>query len=322
MATEIVHGRSRLPARAQGTDARPTAVAIGNFDGVHRAHRILVEEARRRAAVHGAQAGVLTFDPHPAKLFAPSLAPPLIMPLARRVELLGEIGADFVVVEPFTAAFAAIDAERFVTEVLAGDFGAREVVVGYDFTFGRGREGDARRLAELGAATHMGVTVVPPVVVDGVTCHSTKIREFILEGRVEGAELLLGRPFEVTGQVVRGAGRGQALGIPTANLRPEGDLLPRGGVYVGRAVLLDERGKPAAAARAAINVGTNPTFDAGGTGVTTVEAHLLDFQGDLYGRRLRLELRRRLRDERRFSSPESLVAQIRDDIARARTLDP
>jgi len=195
------------------------------------------------------------------------------------------------------------------------------VVVGYDFSFGKGRKGDARLLAAEGAALGIGVRVVPPVLADGLTCSSTKVREFVLEGRVEGAAMILGRPFEITGQVVRGAGRGRGLGMPTANLRPEGELVPRAGIYAARAVILDGGPLGAGAGSAhvcALSVGTNPTFT--DAGALTIEAHLLDFDADLYDRRLRLELVARLRDERRFDSVDALMAQIADDIARTRSL--
>lgn len=309
----VVRGRAQL-GTAPGEAPRAPAFAIGNFDGVHLGHRRLVETARSLAAPRGAQTAVLTFDPHPARLFAPELAPPLIVPLARRIELLGEAGVDLVVVEPFTPDFAAISAEDFVARVLGRDLGARDVVVGGDFSFGRGRAGDASQLERLAAASGLGVVVLPQVTAHGLVCSSTKIREFVLEGRVDGAALLLGRPFEIDGEVVRGAGRGRGIGFPTANLRPEGELLPKGGVYAGRARRLDAPG--GWPVRAAINVGTNPTFvEQGGL---SIEAHLLDFDGDLYGGRVRLELVRRLRDERRFPDAAALAAQIEDDVGRTR----
>ncbi|HVR62111.1 MAG TPA: bifunctional riboflavin kinase/FAD synthetase [Polyangia bacterium] len=289
-------------------------MAIGNFDGVHRGHQALIATARARAAARGATAAVLTFDPHPARLFAPALAPPLIVSLPRRLELLAALGIELCVVEPFDATFAAIEAAAFVDEVLGRDLDAREVVVGYDFSFGRERAGDARLLAERGAALGIGVSVVPRVSVGGLTCSSTKVREFVLEGRVDGAALLLGRPFELTGAVVRGAGRGRSLGVPTANVEPEGELLPRVGIYAGRATVLASGETKAAA----ISVGTNPQFGAGGA--VTVEAHLLDHGGDLYGQRLRVELVQRLRAEQRFPSVEALMAQIRADIADTRRI--
>jgi riboflavin kinase/FMN adenylyltransferase len=270
----------------------------------------------------------LTFDPHPARLLAPALAPPLIVSLDRRIELLGEAGVDVVVVEPFTREFAAIEAESFAAEVLSGDLHAAHVVVGYDFSFGRGRRGDTTALESLGARLGFGVSIVRRVSVHGLTCSSTKVREFVLEGRVEGAEVLLGRPFELTGVVTRGAGRGRAIGFPTANLRLEADLVPRSGIYAARARVLPtdtdtqvdgpSDGTATNLLGCALSVGTNPTFVR--DGLVTVEAHLLDFEGDLYDRRLRLELVQRLRDELRFESVETLVAQIEADVAHTREL--
>jgi riboflavin kinase/FMN adenylyltransferase len=318
---KVVAGRAALAAA--GGPRLPMAFAIGNFDGVHLGHQALLRAAHERAVTLGGAVGVLTFDPHPARLFAPALAPPLIISLQRRIELLGQAGADEVVVEPFTAAFAAIEAADFVRQVLARDLGARQVVVGYDFSFGRGRKGDTRLLAAEGAALGIGVTVVPPVTASGLTCSSTKVREFALEGRVEGAAMLLGRPLEITGLVVHGAGRGRALGIPTANLHPEGELLPRPGIYAARAVILGAPGGGGGGDQVrvcALSIGTNPTFTAQGAGALTVEAHLLDFDGDLYDRRLRVELVHRLRDERRFESIAALMEQIHDDLAQTRKL--
>ena len=315
---KVVAGRAALAAAG---GARPAmAFAIGNFDGVHLGHQALLRAARDRAVALGGAVGVLTFDPHPARLFAPALAPPLIVSLQRRIELLGQAGADEVIVEPFTAAFASIEAAEFVRQVLARDLGAREVVVGYDFSFGRGRKGDTRLLLAEGAALGIGITVLPPVTASGLTCSSTKVREFALEGRVEGAAMLLGRPLEITGPVVHGAGRGRALGIPTANLHPESELLPRPGIYAARAVILNQSGGPDQIRVCALSIGTNPTFAAQGAGALTVEAHLLDFDGDLYDQRLRIEVLHRLRDERRFESIAALMEQIHDDLAQTRKM--
>jgi riboflavin kinase/FMN adenylyltransferase len=190
--------------------------------------------------------------------------------------------------------------------------GARHVCVGYDFTFGRARSGTIALLEELGRSRDFGVTVVAAQTVDGMVCSSTKVREFVLEGRVEGAAILLGRDPEVEGVVIRGDGRGKSIGVPTANLKPETELLPKNGVYAGWA---DLDGKKVAAA---INIGTNPTFTA--SHPVTVEAHLLDVSQDLYGGRLRVGFTRRLRAEERFPSAEALVAQIKKDIEETRTI--
>jgi riboflavin kinase/FMN adenylyltransferase len=314
---KLARGHARL-ATDLGERPRAPAIAIGSFDGVHRGHQALLAAARSQAAARGAQAGALTFDPHPARFLAPALAPPLLLPLDRRVELLGEAGADFVVVEPFDAALAALDPQAFVDQVLVAGLGAGHVVVGHDFSFGHGRTGTAAMLGELGRTRGFTVTIVPAVTVDGVLASSTKIREFLLEGRIDGARLLLGRPPEVTGTVVRGAGRGKGLGIPTANLQVEGDLPLKTGIYAARAVLLDT----GATYPAAVSVGTNPTFTAGSDAAPViVEAYLLDYPGaDLYDSRVRLLFEGRLRDERRFASVDELLAEIQRDVARTRAL--
>jgi riboflavin kinase/FMN adenylyltransferase len=306
---EMVAGHRALHARARRAEG--PAVAIGNFDGVHRGHQRLFAEILTRSRARGAEAIVLTFDPHPAKVLAPAYAPPLICTPIRKLDRIAAAGVDACVVEPFDRDLAGLTPEAFIEQVLVAALGAREVVVGHDFTFGRGRAGDAHRLAALGAAHGFATTVVDPVTVDGIVCSSTKVREFVLEGRIEGAALLLGRDPEIEGTVVAGAGRGRTIGIPTANLRPDTELLPAVGVYAGWALLDD-----GARFDAAINVGTNPTF---GGAALCIEAHLLDYPGgDLVGRAIRVGLTRRLRAERRFPSVEALVAQIKQDIAAVR----
>src|SRR5262249_6985361 len=184
---KIVRAASSLVATAANGPPRPLAVAIGNFDGVHRGHAALLAEARARAAHRGQRSAVLTFTPHPARLFAPDRAPPLIMSLERRLELIAEEGIDVAIVEPFTREFAAIDAPAFVTDVRAGALRACDVVVGYDFSFGRGRAGDTRMLAELGAAAGIDVAVIPPISMGGVPCSSTRIRQLVAAGETEAA---------------------------------------------------------------------------------------------------------------------------------------
>jgi riboflavin kinase / FMN adenylyltransferase len=315
----IVPGTASFVATAaERPSAAPLALAIGNFDGVHLGHAALLAEARTRAARRGGPSAVLTFTPHPARLFAPDRAPPLIMSLDRRLELIAEAGIDIAIVEPFTAAFAAIDAPGFVRVVLARDLGARDVIVGYDFSFGRGRAGDVRMLAELGAAAAIDVAVIPPIANAGVPCSSTRIRALVSAGDTTAAAKLLGRPFELEGVVTRGAGRGRGLGFPTANVACEGELRPKIGIYAARTRVLD--GPLAGTQRvAALSVGLNPTFESASEAVT-VEAYLLDFEGDLYDQRLRIEVGARLRDERRFESVDALVAQIREDVEQVRQL--
>jgi riboflavin kinase/FMN adenylyltransferase len=306
-------------AAARAEDAASLALAIGNFDGLHLGHQALLREVVARADDAGLASAVLTFTPHPARMFAPDKAPPLIMPLERRLELIAEAGIEIAIVEPFTRDFAAIPADAFVRRVLAQDLDARELVVGYDFSFGRGRGGSAATLAALGAELGLGVAVIPPVAVDGVVCSSTQIRALCAAGDLRGTRALLGRPFEIEGAVVRGAARGRTIGFPTANLAPDGELLPKIGIYAARAQIRDgAAGGPSY--QAALSIGRNPTFTDAGAPLT-VEAYLLDFDGDLYDRRLRIEVLERLRDEQRFASVDALVQQIQADVARVRAIE-
>jgi len=309
----VVHDRAGLDPRHH--PIRGAALTIGNFDGVHLGHGALVDTAIARARARGAKAAVLTFDPHPARFFAPAVAPPLLTSLPRRLELLFALGIDAAVVERFDAAFAHLAPEAFVADVLAASLGVRDVVVGFDFSFGRGRSGDPEALRRLARPLGIEVHVVPRVERDGVACSSSNVRRFVREGRMEAATALLGRPFEIEGEVVRGAGRGKALGIPTANLRPTAEVLPAAGIYAARARIVDALGGPWPVA---LSIGTNPTFTGDGGGPVTVEAHLLDFEGDLYGRTLRLDVVQRLRDEKRFPGVDALMAQIAQDVAATR----
>jgi riboflavin kinase/FMN adenylyltransferase len=316
---EIVAGHQALTRRL-----REPAVALGNFDGVHLGHQALFKEALAQARTWGGEAVALTFFPHPAKVLNPSLAPPLICPLTRRLERIAATGIDVCVVEPFTLELAALAPETFVDRVLVGALGVRLVCIGQDFTFGRGRAGTVSLLSELGQTPerHFTVQVIPPVTAAGMQCSSTKVREFVLEGRVEGAAVLLGRDPEVEGVVVAGAGRGRTIGIPTANLQPENELVPAPGVYAGWAEVCG--GAAQGLLRpAAINIGHNPTFNVVG-GTLHIEAHLLDYHEpsgpSLLGARLRLGFRRRLRAEQRFPSVEALVQQIHEDIQATRAL--
>jgi riboflavin kinase/FMN adenylyltransferase len=303
---------------------RGCAVAIGNLDGVHLGHRRLLETARARAATHRSLAVALTFDPHPAQVLRPRMAPPTLTPLPRKLELLEEAGMDVTVVLPFDLAYAATSAAEFVRRDLCGRLGASDVVVGYDFTAGHERA-RVDALREMLLACGIGLSVLQPVTADGLTVSSTKVREFLLEGNVEGAGVLLGRSHDVEGVVERGAGRGRGLGFATANLRPEG-LLPALGVYAARARLgVGLRPDGVAHANGArtfdavCNVGVKPTVEE--SGPVGLEAHLLGHDGsDLYGDRVRVEFVARIRAERRFPSLGALRTQIAADASAAREL--
>jgi riboflavin kinase / FMN adenylyltransferase len=273
----------------------PRAVAIGTFDGVHRGHRSAIEAAARA----GLRSTVVTFDPHPRRVLGYEVE--LLTTLDRRIELIREVGPDELLVLEFTLELSRREPEEFVREVL-DPLGARVVVAAEDFRFGKGRRGDVDLLRHLG----LEVRLVP--VVEGVS--SSRIRELLRAGELADAATLLGRPAEVEGLVVAGDQRGGTLGFPTANIAVEpGLLVPAHGIYVGAAL----------GHRAAGSIGVNPHY---GGSERRIEAFLLDFQGDLYGRRLRLELWQRLREERAFASEEELVRQIAADVEAARAATP
>ena len=290
-------------------DARPGAVALGAFDGIHLGHRAILGRAVTLARERGLEALACTFDPHPLEVLQPDRAPRPITTLADRLELIAETGIDTAVVVAFTHAIAALEPEAFVRDALAGTLRAREIVVGFNHRFGRGARGDARLLETLGPSLGFRTHVVAPLEVDGVPVSSSEIRAALGRGDLERATRLLGRPYALGGEVVRGAGRGRTLGFPTANVRMDLRLPLAPGGYACRA-----RVGPAEY-RAVVNAGVRPTF---GETELAVEAHLLDFSGDLYGQRINLTFLRRLREERRFPSVEALREQIVADAPAAR----
>jgi len=304
----------RLPA-APVPGRLPAAVAIGNFDGVHLGHQALVSAAVLAAKRAGSVASALTFDPHPSRVLSPDRAPSCLMSLEQKADALAAAGAERLFVLRFDLGLAHESPEEFARGVLAGMLGAREVIVGRHFRFGRDRVGDLDRLETLGRSLGFGVQGIAPVLHEGLPISSTRIREALARGGVEAARSMLGRPYAIEGRVVRGARRGREIGVPTANLEPACELLPARGVYAGA---VGEAGGPARLATAVVNVGHRPTFEA--AGATVVEAHLLDFEGDLYGRSLRVELHRHLREEMRFESVEALRQQILRDVEQARSL--
>jgi riboflavin kinase/FMN adenylyltransferase len=286
-------------------------VTVGNFDGVHRGHQALVGAAVEGAKASGGVSVVLTFDPHPSRVLSPDRAPEALVTADQKEELLAGLGVDRLALLPFTIDLSSRTPPDFAAAVLQRALGARRVVVGTNFRFGRGRAGDVALLRRLGEDLGFDVVAVDPVFHEGAPISSTRIREALARGAVEAARDLLGRPFFVDGEVVRGDGRGRTIGIPTANLALRNETLPRPGVYAATCRPLSSAGRRAAV----VNLGRRPTF---GGGETTLEAHLLDFSGDLYGAVLRVEFRNRLRDEKRFEGPEALVKQIREDVEAAR----
>jgi riboflavin kinase/FMN adenylyltransferase len=302
----------RFDDSAEVKDALQGAVvAIGNFDGLHRGHQALFTRAKQRASERSTLAAVLTFQPHPARVLAPEFAPLLILTLEEKIAGIEAAGLDAVVVQPFDRAFARTPPRQFVDDLLLTQLGCSGVVVGEDFNFGHkgaGRVGALKGWLEDGDAT---LDVVPTVMEGQLVCSSTKLRELLFEGRVDAASVVLGRPYTITGVVEGGDQRGKKMKVPTANLRTARELLPRMGVYATRARLADGR-----VVDSVTNIGLRPTFNEDG-GVR-IEAHLLDFEGDLYEQPIELELVARLRDERKFDSTERLKAQIARDVEQAR----
>jgi riboflavin kinase/FMN adenylyltransferase len=292
-------------------------VTVGNFDGLHVGHRAIIDTVVERARQLGGEAVVYTFEPHPRKVLQPHRAPRLITTIEQRVELLRRTGVDTVIVEPFTREFAKIPAEVFIREILYEKIRPVEVYVGYDFHFGRDREGSMRLLTEMGPKLGFSVTIIPEVTVDAGDVNSTRIRQMLFEGRVEEAFAMLGRSYTIRGRVVEGDRRGRDIGFPTANLDPENEILPASGVYAGRLRFLDDGDPPEGDEKLSVtNVGVRPTF--GGDHRLVAEAHLLDFDGDVYGRRVALSFTHHLRDERRFSGVAALREQIAKDVEEGR----
>ena len=287
----------------------PLSIAIGVFDGVHIGHQALIRQTAAGAKQLGGRALAATFDPLPIQALAPGAPPSALSDADDRVRLLHAAGADDVVVFHFTKEFAALDADEFVRR-LVGAGEVRRIFVGEDFQFGRDRGGNVRTLAAAGAKHGFEVVVATPVMEGGEVVSSTRIRNALLAGDVAGAARLLGRPYSVRGTVVHGEKRGRALGFPTINLSvPPQRLLPRDGIYAMTVRVRDEE------VAAAASLGVRPTF---GSGDRTLEAYLLDWEGDVYGDTIDAAFVKRLRDELRFASAEELTEQIARDVEATR----
>jgi riboflavin kinase/FMN adenylyltransferase len=287
-------------------------LALGNFDGLHRGHTKIIERVRRAAAERGATSLVLTFDPHPPRIVRPDKAPPLLMTLEQKLEALERAGIQGVAIVKFTLELSRWEPEAFVKAVLVDWLRVGEVWVGADFLFGRDRSGNFSVLRSLGAQYGFRVEKIDPVRYKDFVVSSTRVRRLVSEGRVDEAGALLGHHVFIDGMVVQGAGRGRELGVPTANLQTDNELIPPHGVYA-TAVTVDGVVYPGVT-----NVGLRPTFNDATR--TTIEVHIMGFSGDLYGQRVRVAFIQRLRDERRFPDVDALKAQIDADLRRARRL--
>lgn len=292
--------------------SRGAVVTVGSFDGVHRGHLAVLEEIARRAKATGRRSLLVTFEPHPMEVVNPGAAPLRLTAPVERLEVLAQTALDSVAILRFDAALRGRDPETFVRDVLLERFAVRELVIGEDHGFGRGRAGDVAMLRALGARLGFSVDVVPPVLdAGGEAVSSTRIRQAVGAGDLSAAGRLLGRPYTMTAEVVPGAGRGRTIGVPTANLRvPHRKQLPPDGVYAVRVEWAGGR------AGGMLNQGARPTVgDAG----RTAEVHLFGVGADLYGRQVRLEWVARLRDIRRFETLEALRTQLEQDRQQAMT---
>jgi riboflavin kinase/FMN adenylyltransferase len=299
------HPAASLPPLPNGT-----TVTVGSFDGVHLGHQAVLQEIDRRARGAGRASVLVTFDPHPLEVVNPGAAPPLLTTGPERLEILAQSPLDYLLLLRFDRYLAGLTPERFVRDILVGRCAVRELVIGHDHGFGRGRSGDVETLRRLGAVEGFEVDVVSPVDLGGQHVSSSRIRRAVAGGDLVTARAMLGRPYSVVGRVGEGERRGRLLGVPTINLSELSPrkLLPPDGVY---AVFVEWRGGRAGGM---MNQGPRPTFQ---DGRRVLEAHLFDFDGDLYGEWVRIEWVARLRDIERFDSVEHLKKQLQSDRSRA-----
>ena len=291
---------------------RDAFVTIGNFDGVHRGHVPIFEKLIDEAHRENRKAVVITFDPHPKKILHPHIKPfYLITSPDEKIKLLEDMGIDGLILIPFDIEFSKITAESFVKDILWGKLHIRKIFIGHDYTFGKNKVGNKAFLADFGEKLGFEVETIKAVKLGDEPISSTRLRYAILNGDVKLAARLLGRPYNVGGVVVPGKSRGSALGIPTANIKPDKELLPAHGVY---AVIVDLEGNRH---QGVLNIGFNPTFS---DNKLSIEVYLLDFTGNIYGEKLNVLFVDRLRDEVKFDKPEQLVQQIKSDIDQARDI--
>jgi riboflavin kinase/FMN adenylyltransferase len=308
MALAIVNSAAEWVERF-GDSRKPTVVTIGNFDGIHLGHQKILSGVIERARATDLMATVLTFYPHPSRVLRPEAAPALLAMLKQRLYGFEAAGLDAALVMRFDAELARVSAEDFVRRYLVEILRARALMVGGNFKFGHRQLGDVKSLAELGKRWGFEAHVVPPVIIDGVVVSSSAVREALREGRVEDAAQQLGRPFALEGEIQPGTGQGRKLIVPTLNLSTEQECLPKNGVYATRTIV---QGKTY---QSATNVGVRPTFN--GTRLA-IESHLFDFNENLTSGHMEIRFHARLRDEKKFASPEALKEHVFRDIDHAK----
>ncbi len=290
--------------------ARPTVLTLGVFDGLHLGHQLIMRTVVDRAQATGAVPTVITFEPHPRAVLHPESAPPLLQTLDQKIEAMGVLGIEQTIVIHFDKAFSQVRAEDFLRDVVVDRLQAKEVYLGRGFFFGHNREGNIDLLRRVSSQLGFVADEVSEVRLRDKRIGSTRIRELLLSGHVNLARRMLGRPYGVEGPVVRGAARGVGLGFPTANVQPHNRVIPKRGVYV-TATLIEGQWR-----RSVTNIGTRPTF--GDNLEPSIETHVIDWSGDLYGDVLRVRFLHRLRDEKKFGSIDELKSQIESDVARAK----
>jgi riboflavin kinase/FMN adenylyltransferase len=290
---------------------RDSVVTLGNFDGIHLGHQALIRNAVQDARRRGLVSVVLTFEPHPLRVLAPARAPKMLLAHKDKMQIMQSLGVDCIVIQQFDLSFAAIPAEEFVQRVLLNRLKARKIWIGKDLRFGKGRAGDINTLKRWGVQSGFEVGIVEPIMVKDERVSSSRIRQFISDGRVDEVEPMLGRYHFVSGRVVAGHHRGRELGFPTANISTKTETIPQDGIYatlfhIGERRLLSVS-----------SVGLNPTFD---EGVRTIESFILDFEDQIYGEAVKLSFIKRIREERKFPSVEELSEQIRHDVSSAEAI--
>jgi len=303
----IVRGQEKITE-----DFRGAFVTIGNFDGVHLSHQFICAKLAAEARTAGTRSLVITFDPHPKMILHPDIKPfYLITTLEEKLKLLDKCGMDGVLVIPFNLDYAKVTAENFAREFLGKILAIKKIIIGHDYTFGHGKKGNSDYLIDCGRDIGFSVEVIDAFKVGDDIISSTLIRKSIIEGNLKKAAVLLGRYYNVAGKVVTGFGRGVTLGFPTANIEPEKELLPPPGIY---AAFVDAEEKRY---QAVLNIGAKPTFE---DYTFSFEVHLLDFSGDLRGKRINTDFVEKLRDIVKFDSPETLKKQIAADVEKAKTI--
>ena len=290
---------------------KPLIVTIGNFDGVHKGHQKVLRAVKDRAERLRLPSVVYTFEPHPLKIVAPHKSPLLLTTLKEKTELIKASGIDYLILARFTKEFASQHPGEFVEDALVKQLKAKEVWVGHDYAFGKGRTGTIEYLKELGKKFGFKVSVIPARKKRGIVISSSKIREYIRHGKVRDAAGFLGRPYAVSGKVVKGRNIGRHLGFPTANIEIHNELLPKDGIYAVRVMLGNKIYK------GAVNIGIAPTFH---TNKRAVEVYIINFKQNIYGKKLKIEFIQRLRGEKTFKSAAGLAIQIKRDVEKVKKI--